>query len=282
MLSRIYLEITNICNRSCAFCPGTKRTQRMLTVEEFSFLAARLRPYTDYLYLHVMGEPLIHPHLREILARAGELGFRVIVTTNGTLLPQQQDTLLAAECLHKVHISLHSFEANQRENFEEYVRGCTEFGLAAQKRGILINYRLWNLDGAETVGQRARNDEILQSLRTAFPEPWKENTQGFCLTGGVFLQYGEKFAWPDLDAADHGDCGFCYALRTQAAVLCDGTVVPCCLDHEGDLALGNLFEQNMDQILQSPLAREIRDGFSARKRTQELCRRCGFSTRFDT
>lgn len=86
MLSRIYLEITNICNRSCAFCPGTKRPARMLTPEEFALLAGRLRPHTDYLYLHVMGEPLLHPQLGELLDIASRLGFRVIVTTNGTLL----------------------------------------------------------------------------------------------------------------------------------------------------------------------------------------------------
>ena len=104
MLSRIYLEITNICNRSCAFCPGTKRPARMLTPEEFALLAGRLRPHTDYLYLHVMGEPLLHPQLGELLDIASRLGFRVIVTTNGTLLKKQQDTLLNAACLHKVHI----------------------------------------------------------------------------------------------------------------------------------------------------------------------------------
>lgn len=193
MLSRIYLEITNVCNRSCAFCPGTKRPARTLRPEEFALLAEKIRPHTDYLYLHVMGEPLVHPQLQEILSIAGALGFRVILTTNGTLLEKKRDTLLEAACLHKVHISLHSFEANECDDFEEYLRGCTHFGRDAMQRGILVNYRLWNLDGAETMGLHTRNHEILAALHTAFPESWQENSRGWRLAQGVFVQYGKRF-----------------------------------------------------------------------------------------
>ena len=281
MLSRIYLEITNLCNRSCAFCPGTKRPPRTLSPEEFRLLAQKLRPHTEYLYLHVMGEPLSHPQLGAILAIAGELGFRVILTTNGTLLKKKEHILLSAQCLHKVHISLHSFEANAQGGLSEYLRGCTDFGLAACARGILVNYRLWNLDGAETTGLNRQNDEILAALHAAFPGEWAENSRGWRLAQGVFVQYGERFDWPELSARDRGAQGRCLALRQQAAVLSDGTLVPCCLDHEGDIALGNLFTQEWDEILSSPLAVRIRSGFSAGQRVHPLCRRCGFATRFD-
>ena len=281
MFSRIYLEITNICNRSCAFCPGTKRTARTMTPEEFSILAGKLRPYTQYLYLHVMGEPLVHPQLAELLDIAHRLGFRAVLTTNGTLLPQRQALLLAAQCLHKVHISLHSFEANEHGGFERYLRGCTDFGLAAHRQGILINYRLWNLDGAETTGLNSRNQEILDALHGAFPGGWAENSWGWRLEPGVFVQYGERFDWPELSARDRGERGRCLALRQQLAVLCDGSVVPCCLDHEGDITLGNLFAQELDEILLQPSARQIRDGFAAGRRVHPLCRRCGYAARFE-
>lgn len=280
MLSRIYLEITNLCNRQCAFCPGTKRAPRMLTPDEFAYLAGKLRPHTDYLYLHVMGEPLSHPQLAEILAIAARLGFRVIVTTNGTLLARQQQTLLGAPCLHKVHISLHSFEANEQGGFEDYLRGCTQFGRAAMERGILVNYRLWNLDGAQTQGLNRRNEEILTALHEAFPGEWGENSWGWRLARGVFVQYGERFDWPELSAHDRGENGRCLALKQQAAVLADGTVVPCCLDHEGDMALGNLFTQEWEEILNGPEAVRIREGFAKGKRVHPLCRSCGFSARF--
>ena len=280
MFSRIYLEITNICNRSCAFCPGTRRAARTMTPEEFAFLAGKLRAHTKYLYLHVMGEPLVHPQLEELLSIADRLGFRVVLTTNGTLLPMRQAALLSAPCLHKVHISLHSFEANEHGGFEAYLRGCAEFGLAAHARGILVNYRLWNLDGAETVGLKRQNDDILRALHGAFPGEWEENSWGWRLDQGVFVQYGERFDWPDLGARDRGERGRCLALKQQVAVLCDGTVVPCCLDHEGDMALGNLFTQELDEILSQPATRQIRDGFAAGKRVHPLCRSCGYAARF--
>ena len=110
--NKIYLEISNVCNLSCAFCPGTKRAKHIMTEEEFTALMPKLRPFSDYLYFHLMGEPLLHPNLAKFLDIAGEWGFKVILTTNGTLLKKQQDSLLNAPALHKVNISLHAFEAN--------------------------------------------------------------------------------------------------------------------------------------------------------------------------
>lgn len=277
---RVYLEITNVCNRACAFCPGTKREKRFLSTDEFHTLAEKIRPHTDYLYLHVMGEPLLHPDLAQILAICKSLGFRVIITTNGTLLESVSQTLLDSGCIHKVHISLHAFEANDGGNIEDYVNSCAQFGKAASARGILVNFRLWNLDGATTAGLHTQNDTILRILRTVFPQNWEENTWGYRLLDGVFVQYGERFAWPDKDAPVLREHGLCYALRRQIAVLCDGTVVPCCLDHDGDLPLGNLFSEELEQILQNQTAQTILRGVCGRGRLAELCKRCGYAGRF--
>ena len=113
MLKKVYLEITNICNLACAFCPGTKREKRMLSRKEFAVLAAKIRPYAEYLYFHLMGEPLLHPDLEAFLAIAGELGFRVMITTNGILLREKREILCKSPALIKVNISLQSFEANE-------------------------------------------------------------------------------------------------------------------------------------------------------------------------
>ena len=236
MLRKVYLEITNVCNLSCAFCPGTQRAPHFLTEAEFEQLAGRLAGKAEYLYFHLMGEPLLHPSLAYFLRRAGELGFRVILTSNGTLLPEREALLLDAPALHKVNLSLQSFEANAGGELEAYL--------------------------------------------SAFPKPWGRSREGWKLKKNVWLEPGEHFDWPDLNAPDRGERCFCYALRDQIGVLCDGTVVPCCLDHEGDLALGNLFEQELDEILSSARAQAIREGFSRRRAVEPLCRRCGFSRRF--
>lgn len=272
---KIYVEISNLCNLSCAFCPGTKRAPGRMTPESFAKLLPKLRSYTDFLYFHIMGEPLCHPHLAEFLEMAHGQGFRVILTTNGTLLSKQQEMLLSAPGLHKINVSLHAFEANDLAvPFGEYLADCFRFGKVAEGKKLVV-YRLWNKGGAD-----AKNDEILSAMETAFPKPWVEESRGTRIADRVFLEYGEKFDWPDLQAPEGSEKLFCYGLRDQLGVLWDGTVVPCCLDHEGDLALGNLFHQDMEEILQSPRAKAIYEGFSRKEAVEELCRRCGYARRF--
>ena len=276
---KAYLEITNCCNLQCSFCPGTRRALRTMTPEEFAFLAQRLRSVTEHLYLHLMGEPLLHPQLPRLLQIAGELRFWVNITTNGTLLPQAGETLLSSSAVRKISISLHSFEANEQGGFETYIETCAGFAAKAAAAGKIVGLRLWNLDGS-IPGENRKNDAILKLLLRRFPEKWEETRQGVRLAERCWLEYGERFEWPDSEAEEGGESGFCYGLRDQIGVLCDGTVVPCCLDHEGDLALGNLFTQELSEIVSSPRARAIYEGFSQRKASESLCRRCGYAKRF--
>lgn len=272
---KIYVEISNLCNLSCAFCPGTKRPPRRMTPEAFSRLAPKLRPYTDYLYFHLMGEPLCHPQLGEFLVIAHSHGFRVILTTNGTLLARQQELLLSSPALHKVNISLHAFEANDLAvPFESYLRDCFAFGQAA-KGDKLVVYRLWNHGGANR-----KNQQILAGLQAAFPGQWRKEPRGTRIAHRTYLEYGDRFDWPDLNAAQSSSHVFCYGLRDQLGILCDGTVVPCCLDHEGDLTLGNIFRQELADILSAPRAKAIYDGFSKQEAVEDLCRKCGYARRF--
>ena len=272
---KIYVEISNLCNLSCAFCPGTLREPGRMTPEEFALLLPKLRPYTDFLYFHIMGEPLSHPQLAAFLCMAGSFGFRVILTTNGTLIARQQEMLLAASALHKVNISLHAFEANDLAMpFERYLEDCFRFGQAAQGKKLVV-YRLWNQGGADT-----RNQEIITALERYFPKPWVAQRQGMRIGEKIYLEYGDKFDWPDLQVQEDNGALFCYGLRDQLGVLWDGTVVPCCLDHEGDLALGNLFRQDMEDILETPRAKAIYDGFTQKQAVEPLCRRCGYARRF--
>ena len=270
--NKVYLEISNRCNLRCAFCPGTRREPRSLTEAEFSLLLGKLRPWTDYLYFHLMGEPLCHPLLERFLELAGQAGFKVILTTNGTLLRKQQEVLLAAPALHKVNISLHAFEANDLAvPFARYLADCFSFGKAAEGK-MIVSYRLWNNGGADTA-----NDMIVKTMEEYFPRPWKEERLGPRIGNRVYLQHGDKFDWPDLTAAE-GDGKFsCYGLKDQLGVLCDGSVVPCCLDHEGDLVLGNLFAQEMEEILDAPRTRRILQGFEQGCAVEELCRKCGYA-----
>ena len=272
---KIYLEISNVCNLQCTFCHGTSRPKRALDEAEFTLLAKKLRPYSDYLYFHLMGEPLCHPELKNFLSIAKTLDFKVIITTNGTLLEKKKNVLLASDALHKINVSLHAFEANDLStSFDEYLESCCRFGKDAEGKKIIV-YRLWN-----NGGQNDLNGKILQKMKEHFTGRWTEERKGTRIGDRIYLEYGDKFDWPDLSAEDGGENVFCYGLRDQIGILSDGTVVPCCLDSEGDIALGNLFEQDMDDILSTPRAKAICDGFSAHRASEELCRKCGYARRF--
>lgn len=275
MLRKAYLEITNVCNLSCSFCPGTKRERKVMSTEDFRFLASRLRGHTEYLYFHLMGEPLLHPELGKLLEIAGKLGFKVMLTTNGTLLTAREELLLKAGALHKLNISLQSFEANGRGELGDYVRGCAAFARRASQAGKLCEFRLWNRGGEDEL-----NGQIQALLEEFFPQPWEPSRNGLRLAPRVWLEPGDRFDWPDLEAGDRGERRFCYGLRDQVGVLCDGTVVPCCLDREGDINLGNLFESSLEEIMDTPRARAIYEGFSRRRAVEPLCRSCGYSLRF--
>jgi len=273
---KAYLEITNRCNLNCAFCPGTDRPKGSLDEEAFAFLARRLSPFAEYLYYHLMGEPLAHPFLPRFLEIASELGMKSVITTNGTLLPTRGDALLEGKAKpHKASISLHSLEANDAPlDFEAYLDGCLAFAEKAAEAGVIAVLRLWNLDGRAEGALHEKNEQILKRMKDCFPDDWQEIRTGCRIKTRLFLEWGEKFDWPTLQGDVLSESGFCYALRDQVGVLCDGTVVPCCLDRNGDLALGNLFEQPLDEILSSPRARRLYDGFTAHRCEEELCRRC--------
>lgn len=275
MLRKVYVEISNICNLSCSFCPGTRRKPGMMTAAQFETVAKKLKGYTEYLYFHLMGEPLLHPELPLLLKIAEDLGYKVIITTNGTLIPKRRELLLSSRAVHKVNISLQSFEANSGGELEAYVESCAAFARQMGERGKLCVLRLWNSGGLESL-----NGRIESILEKEFPKPWRQSRGSRSLADRVWLEPGEKFDWPDMGELDRGESCFCYALRDQAGILCDGTVVPCCLDHEGDIALGNIFESSMEEILGSPRARAIYDGFSRRMAVEELCRKCGYARRF--
>lgn len=293
-MKKIYVEITNICNLSCAFCPGTKRARAFMEPDTFEVIAGKIKPYTDYVYLHLMGEPLLHKDLSKIIDIARGKGLKVCITTNGTLLKNAEEALGCGEKLHKISISLQAQEANVRlAGKDEYLETCFEFG---QKAGetCIVAYRLWNEGGANS-----GNAHIMEVMERYFPKPWSEHQRGYKLCKNVYLERGEVFDWPELpgDASAENATGlneivvndinkkpeprFCYGLRDQLGILVDGTVVPCCLDHNGDIPLGNILTEELCDIINSDRAQEIYNGFSGGKAVEELCKNCGYATRFN-
>lgn len=280
--NKIYVEISNVCNLSCSFCPKLKRAKRIMTPDEFTHVCDSIRPYTDYIYLHLMGEPLCHPHFEELLVIAKAHQFRVCITTNGTLLSKSSDVILKyADTIHKVSISLHCIEGNDIEGrLSEYMDGVISFSKLSAQAGIYTVLRLWNLDTEDRSGANSQNEYIEKCLHYSFPSDWKKRWNGYGVANRIFLEYAGIFTWPDESQAEQRTQGTCHGLGDQIGILADGTVVPCCLDSEGNVPLGNIFDQSLEQILSTDRAVSMIEGFKCGEMREALCQKCSYAHRF--
>jgi len=274
MYNKVYVEITNICNMNCSFCHGHSRAPKQMSIQEFECILGKLTRHTKYIYYHLMGEPLLHPQLPNFIKMAGNYGYKSIITTNGTLLRSREHELLQAG-VHKVNISLHSFEQEDAEEHEKYVSSLADFAKKASELGTIVVFRLWN-EGFDN----GKNQLTLGFLRQNISGEWAENSRGIRIRDKIFVEFGERFEWPDGSAEIKGNRFNCYGLKDQFGILVDGTVVPCCLDSDGVINLGNVFNQDLEEILGSKRARDIVEGFRCGKASEELCKRCGYAQRF--
>lgn len=284
---KVYIEINNMCNLSCNFCPKTQRAYGKLDEKQFAHILDEVHNYTNHIYLHLMGEPTAHPQLKSFLKMSEAYGLKVNLTTNGTLLTKVKEDLISSSALRQINISLHSFEANEGNmTLKEYVGEVCDFVLEAQKRSdVISSIRLWNMDTEELKADNTLNREITQLIQEKFDldfeimESLKEKS-GIKLKKNIYLNSAEKFEWPNMKREQLHEKAFCYGLRDQIGILVDGTVVPCCLDSEGNIPLGNIFKQSLEEIIQSDRAKHVYEGFSNRCAVEELCKRCGYVKRY--
>lgn len=248
---RVYIEITNVCNLKCSFCLPHHRENKFMTFDEFKLILHKIKPYTNYIYMHVKGEPLLHPEVDKFIEYAYNEGFLINLTTNATLL---KDHLHITKFLRQINISLHA------TNSLEIVQ------VAMQIKDCIVCFRIWNID------KDLKNKELLEKeFNTQIP--LQEN---FTLAKNIFLSQKEEFAWPTLGNTSSCDKKYCYGLINQIAILSNGTVTPCCLDNEGDINLGNLFKEDFEKIITSERAAKIIEGFKENKAVEELCKKCTF------
>lgn len=282
---KIYIEITNVCNLACSFCPRTERPPRFMDIHTFNNILDQIKGHSEYIYFHVKGEPLLHPEIDKLLDLSHKKGFKVNITTNGTLIDKVKYKLLTKPGLRQINFSLHSIDGNGKSiSKDEYMNHIISFiHEATQNTNILISLRLWNL--RESMEGKS-NRHILETIERAFDLPYKIEeiaalNRGIKISERVYLNQDYEFKWPELKADNESSRGFCYGLRSQAAILADGTVVPCCLDGEGIINLGNIHETSFSEIIESKRAKDIIECFSRGYAKEELCRKCGYRERFD-
>lgn len=252
----------------------------------FEQILQKISGHTRHISLHVLGEALLHPDFESFLAMAQAAGLLVNLTTNGILLRRNQAVLLRQPALRQINISLHSFErSDQNAALDSYLDEIFDFiAEAVPASPLLINLRMWNLQAVTEEERRVIRlifRRIEKEFGVAVPISMDFPTgRGGILAPQVFLSREPRFSWPHSPAPDLGNFGTCRGLRDHLAILVDGTVVPCCLDAEGDMPLGNIFQSSLAEIIASPRAAAMREGFSRQRVLESLCRRCTYKQRF--
>lgn len=272
---KIYVEITNNCNLTCSFCSKVEKPKRNMTVAEFRHILSEIKPYTDNIYLHVKGEPLLHANIYDFLRIAEEYDINVNLTTNGVLFPSISKKLSGYKALKKINFSLHS-----ENNIPNYVEKILESTDNISKNTTIV-YRLWTLQNKELDEKSAEIVEKIKKHYDLSPEIVekikKENN--IKISSTIYVDKDNEFEWPD-DKKDLKNDGFCMALKTQIAILVDGTVVPCCLDSNGKIPLGNIYTDSFESIVNSKKFGDLKKSFQDRKPIEKLCLNCTYKNRF--
>lgn len=280
---QIYIEITNICNLNCSFCPKNSRPKKFMTIEEFDTITDEISPLTNTICLHLMGEPLLHPNIKEIFEICNKKNLNVYLTTNGTLIKQNFD-LLKSGCAKRISVSLHSFEANNNSNsldnyLEDVLFSCKEI---SDNCKTYIEFRLWN-ENSDKNAKNLLNQNIIEKINTTFNTNLvnQDLDHHTSISDKIYISFADSFEWPINTENQEKNCvKFCYGLRSHFGILCDGTVVACCLDSEGKLALGNIFNSKISDILNTPRAQNIYKGFTDRNITEDFCKTCTYANKF--
>ena len=271
---RIYIEITNNCNLNCSFCSEVLKPRRNMSLEEFEVILNKIKDYTDYIYLHVKGEPLIHKDIIEFINLADKYNLKVNLTTNGVLFDKYAKELGKCSNLNKINFSLHS--ENNKSNYLEDIFDNIKY----LSKDTTVIYRLWTLKNNELDEKSTKIVDKIKEYYNLSPETVDKiiNTTNIKISSTIYVDKDNEFEWPTIN--NHKSDGFCYGLTTHIAILVDGTVVPCCLDSNGIIELGNIFNTNLEDIINSDRYQNLLKSLRDRKPCEELCKSCLFKERF--
>jgi MoaA/NifB/PqqE/SkfB family radical SAM enzyme len=283
---KVHVEISNVCNLQCSFCPEVLRPKKLISLTLFEKVISQVAPLTEQVAFHLMGDPLLHPHLRELVEICHRHGVKIFFVTNGLLMKGDKPELLLHPAFRQVNFSLHSFFDNFPDRdpgvYLDRIFSFTERAFETRP-DLYINYRLWNLQDVR--GRTSRNAQMLKSVAERFqvevPGDYDVKTKkSYRLKERLYLHFDTEFIWPSLQLPFLGTEGTCYGLSSHFGVLADGRVVPCCLDKEGEITLGQLESQSLSEILSGPRVQDILAGFKGRRLVEPLCQRCKYIERF--
>lgn len=288
MFQKIYLEISNICNLQCSFCPVVERDKDSMGENSLRKYLEKIKNHTERVCFHLMGEPLGHKEFPQFVNIARAMGVSLEITTNGTLLNSLNQEALLSPAVVQVNFSVQSFFDNfPNADSTVYISKITDFAKVARecRPDLYVNFRLWNLDLEDK--SDVRNESFIQHLEKTFAthinrtvDPAFKKSKK--LRDRIYLHFDNRFEWPSASpiATNFRTRGTCYGTRTHIAVHTNGTVVPCCLDKEAHLPLGSLETQTLEDIIKSDRFMNMRKGFEQGQLVEDFCQRCTYIQRF--
>ncbi len=278
---KVYIELTNICGLKCTFCPPKNKPSKTLLLSEFEHILKEVQHYTDDIALHVVGDPLVVRDLDQYLDLVQKYDLKAHITTSGYHLKNVNFDTLIHPSIKQVNFSLNSFNKNDLTiTFEEYIKPIVDFcKYKIEHNNIFVNLRLWNMDKQKSEDEY--NKKVFEYLGKHFSFDLEQcdYKTPFRIDNKVLIHFDSYFEWPSL-SSHHKSDGYCHGLSSQIAILADGTVVPCCLDCEGVINLGNIYGTSLEDILHSKKAIDIVDGFKNKQAVEELCQKCSYKKRF--
>ena len=261
---KIYIETTNLCNLNCDFCIKNRRKKEIMTIQNFKIILSKIKNYTNYIYLHILGEPLLNPKLNEFILLASNEGFNINITTNGYLIDKIKDN----KNIRQVNISLHNFDVKYNVELKKYLNNIFDSVEELIKNNTYVSLRLWV--------KNKYSEDIINEVNNYYKVNITKNTK---IKENLFFNFEKQFIWPDLNNSYYNESGKCYGLTDHIGILVDGTIVPCCLDTLGIINLGNIFKEEIDEILNKKTVIKMIEGFKNNKKEMELCKHCNFLER---
>jgi MoaA/NifB/PqqE/SkfB family radical SAM enzyme len=233
-----WADVTSECNLKCIMCPqsrGLKPRQAKMPVEMFRSIIDDVRENHPLIKLYLSGEPLLHEGLFEMIEYAGAGGCRTMIHTNATALTKEMSERILASALTFLCFS---FDGCTPEIYER-LRPPASFAQVSSNIRQYLDLRRQCGGGPHTAIEIIRMRET-EGLLTDFVQEWMA-------AGADDVHIVDCLTWHGLvddrrigcrpDAAGYKPCA---APFQHGCILSDGTVVPCCLDVNGRMPLGNV------------------------------------------
>jgi len=259
-MNTVGVETTNHCNLKCITCPTHERMKRRrgyMSEDVYKEVLRQLdcgstkgNPLS--VGLSNWGEPLLHPSIIDYINMASTRSFRTSLVTNGTLLNRDLSKRLMDSGLDEL-----TFSIDGVGKAYEDIRGIP-YNNIKNKIDEFLSIK-------ETVGWKGSvriRTVVCESNSSAFKEiydEWKGH--------GIEFSIQREVLWKDAERNDP-----CEFIKSTIVVLWNGDIVPCCVDYDGELNLGNVMTDNLFQVwdgkMEALRLNHIRGNYPS------LCRKC--------